>query len=111
VPSSHARYFDAQPVDFSGYEVDFSGYTPFEVSVLRATRRIPYGETRSYREVAEAIGKLRAYRAVAFTLSWNRSCVVVPCHRVVESSGHLGGFAAGLAWKEGLLWMEGARKA
>lgn len=103
-----ARYFAGEPVDFSGYEVDFGGYTPFEVAVLRATRRIPYGETRSYREVAEAIGKPRAYRAVAYTLSKNRSCIVVPCHRVVEGSGRLGGFGAGVTWKEALLRMEGS---
>lgn len=103
-----ARYFAGEEVDLSGYEVDYGGYTPFEVTVLKATRAIPYGETRSYREVAEEIGKPRAYRAVAYTLRKNRSCVVVPCHRVIESSGRLGGFSAGREWKEGLLRLEGA---
>lgn len=103
-----ARYFAGERVDLSGHEVDYGGYTPFEVAVLQATRRIPYGETRSYREIAEEIGKPRAYRAVAYTLSKNRSCIVVPCHRVVESSGRLGGFSAGVEWKEYLLRLEGA---
>lgn len=101
------RYFEGEPVDFSNHPVDFSGYTPFEVQVLQATQRIPYGQVRSYREVAEAIGKPRAYRAVAYTLSKNRSCVVVPCHRVIESSGRLGGFSAGIEWKIHLLKLEG----
>lgn len=103
-----ARYFAGERVDLSPHAVDYGGYTPFEVAVLKATRTIPYGETRSYREVAEEIGKPRAYRAVAYTLSKNRSCIVVPCHRVVESSGRLGGFSAGVAWKEYLLRLEGA---
>jgi O-6-methylguanine DNA methyltransferase len=101
------RYFAGEAVDFSNYPVDFSGYTPFEVNVLQATRRIPYGEVRSYREIAEEIGNPRAYRAVAYTLSKNRSCVVVPCHRVIESSGGLGGFSAGIEWKVHLLEIEG----
>ena len=103
-----ARYFGGEKVDFSQHPVDFSGYTPFEVKVLQATQRIPYGEVRSYRDIAETIGNPRAYRAVAYTLSKNRSCVVVPCHRVIESSGHLGGFSAGIEWKLNLLQLEGA---
>lgn len=101
------RYFEGEPVDFSGHDVDLSGYTPFEVQVLQATRRIPYGTVVSYREIAEEIGRPRAHRAVAYTLSKNRSCVVVPCHRVVGSGGELGGFSAGIEWKVHLLKLEG----
>ncbi len=101
------RYFEGKPVDFSEYDVDLSGYTPFEVQVLQATRRIPYGNVRSYREIAEAVGRPRAYRAVAYTLSKNRSCVIIPCHRVVGSGGDLGGFSAGIEWKVSLLKLEG----
>ncbi|MDX1534945.1 MAG: methylated-DNA--[protein]-cysteine S-methyltransferase [Thermoplasmata archaeon] len=103
-----ARYFAGERVDFSDHSVDFSGYTPFEVKVLRATRRIPYGEVRSYREIAQAVGNPRAHRAVAYTLSKNRSCVVVPDHRVIEAAGRLGGFSAGMEWKVNLLQLEGA---
>lgn len=101
------RYFEGEPVDFSRYDVDLSGYTPFEVQVLQATRRIPYGSVKSYRDIAAEIGKPRAYRAVAYTLSKNRSCVVIPCHRVVGSGGDLGGFSTGIEWKVGLLKLEG----
>jgi methylated-DNA-[protein]-cysteine S-methyltransferase len=104
------RYFDGEVVDFSRYEVDLSGYTPFEVQVLQATRRIPYGAVKSYKEIAEEIGKPRAYRAVAYTLSKNRSCIVIPCHRVVSSGGDLGGFSAGIEWKVNLLKLEGVLK-
>lgn len=104
------RYFEGEKVDFSGYDVDLSGYTPFEVQVLQATRRLPHGEVKSYREIANEIGKPRAYRAVAYTLSKNRACVVIPCHRVVGSGGDLGGFSAGIEWKVGLLKLEGILK-
>lgn len=101
------RYFDGEEVDFMEYDVDLSGYTPFEVQVLQATRRIPYGKVKTYRELAEEIGRPRAYRAVAYTLSKNRSCVVIPCHRVVGSGGDLGGFSSGIEWKVNLLKLEG----
>ncbi len=95
-------------MDFSRYSVDLSGYTPFEVRVLQAARRIPYGEVKSYREIAEEIGKPRAYKAVAYTLDKNRSFIVIPCHRVVGSRGDLGGFGSGIEWKIRLLKLEGA---
>lgn len=101
------RYFEGERVDFTQYQVDLSGYTPFEVQVLQATRRIPYGTVKSYRDLAEEIGKPRAYRAVAYTLTKNRSCVVIPCHRVVGSNGDLGGYSAGIEWKVNLLRLEG----
>ncbi len=101
------RYFDGEDVDFMEYDVDLSGYTPFEVQVLQATRKIPYGKVRTYRELAEEIGKPRGYRAVAYTLSKNRSCVLIPCHRVVGSGGDLGGFSSGIEWKVNLLKLEG----
>ncbi|MFQ5837276.1 MAG: methylated-DNA--[protein]-cysteine S-methyltransferase [Thermoplasmata archaeon] len=104
------RYFEGEPVDFSRYDVDLSRYTPFEVQVLQATRRIPYGSVKSYKEIAEEIGRPRAYRAVAYTLSKNRSCIVIPCHRVVGSGGDLGGFSSGVEWKVGLLKLEGVLK-
>lgn len=102
------RYLDGEPVDFTGHEVDLSGYTPFEVQVLLATRRIPYGTVRTYREIAEEVGRPRAHRAVAYTLTKNRACIVIPCHRVIESGGRLGGYSAGPEWKRNLLRLEGA---
>ena len=104
------RYFAGQPVDFSRYDVDWEPYTPFERAVLRATRNIPYGETRTYGEIAAAIGKPDAARAVGQALGKNRTCIVVPCHRVVAANG-LGGFTGGLHWKKGLLALEGALDA
>ncbi len=103
-----ARYFSGEEVDFTTYDVDLTGFTPFEVRVLQATRRIPYGKVKTYREIAEEVGKPRAYRAVAYTLSKNRSCVVIPCHRVIGSGGNLGGFGPGIEWKVSLLKLEGA---
>ncbi|MEK6852183.1 MAG: methylated-DNA--[protein]-cysteine S-methyltransferase [Candidatus Thermoplasmatota archaeon] len=101
------RYLTGEAVTFSRYDVDYESYTPFERSVLEATREIPWGETRTYGEIAAAIGKPGAARAVGQALGKNRTCIVVPCHRVVATNG-LGGFTGGLQWKRDLLALEGS---
>jgi len=103
------RYFAGERVDFSRYRVDYEGYTPFQRAVLEATRRIPWGETRTYGQIAAEIGRPDAARAVGQAVGANRTCIVVPCHRVVASNG-LGGFTGGLHWKKDLLALEGARR-
>lgn len=72
--------------------------------------RIPAGQTRSYTEVARAIGRPRAVRAVARACASNRLALVVPCHRVVREDGSLGGYRWGIATKERLLRMEQAAR-
>lgn len=100
------RYFDGQPVDLSRWPVDLSQMTPFQRRVLEAARTIPAGQTRSYRQVAEMIGRPRAARAVGQALGANPAPLLVPCHRVVGSGGSLGGFGSGLDWKIRLLELE-----
>ena len=82
--------------------------TSFQWRVWRELQKIPAGETRSYSEVARAIGKPKAVRAVAQACGANRLGVVVPCHRVVRNDGSLGGYRWGLAVKARLLDAEGA---
>jgi methylated-DNA-[protein]-cysteine S-methyltransferase len=82
--------------------------TEFQRSVWRALIDIPYGETRSYRDIAGAIGRPRAVRAVGAANGRNPLPIVVPCHRVIGSDGSLTGFAGGLAAKTCLLELEGA---
>jgi AraC family transcriptional regulator of adaptative response/methylated-DNA-[protein]-cysteine methyltransferase len=84
--------------------------TAFQWQVWRALQRIPVGETRSYSEVAEAIGHPRAVRAVARACATNPVCLVVPCHRVVPKSGLPGGYRWGAARKARLLTLERAKK-
>jgi AraC family transcriptional regulator of adaptative response/methylated-DNA-[protein]-cysteine methyltransferase len=83
--------------------------TPFEESVWRALCRIPYGETRSYADIAVAVSSPAAVRAVGRANGMNRIAIVVPCHRVVNKSGQLGGYGGGLWRKRRLLHIEGAR--
>lgn len=85
--------------------------TAFQWKVWRALQAIPYGETRPYAEVARSIGQPRAVRAVARACATNPVAVVVPCHRVVQTGGGLGGYRWGVARKERLLALEkGSRK-
>lgn len=80
----------------------------FYRDVLRATARIPYGETASYAEMAARAGRPRAFRAAGSALGSNPIPLVVPCHRVLRSGGGLGGYGGGLEVKEFLLRLEGA---
>lgn len=81
--------------------------TPFQTRVWRALRAIPYGETRTYGDVARAVGAPRASRAVGGANGRNPLPVIVPCHRVVGKSPGSGGFGMGMAKKRLLLGIEG----
>ncbi len=83
--------------------------TPFQKAVWDEVARIPFGERRSYAEVALEIGRPRAVRAVGGANALNPLPILVPCHRVVGSDGRLTGYAGGLAAKEWLLSHEGVR--
>lgn len=80
--------------------------TEFQVSVLEALLEIPYGKTVSYGDIAKRIGRPRAVRAVGAANGRNPIPIVVPCHRVIGSSGDLTGFGGGLDTKEALLRLE-----
>lgn len=80
--------------------------TPFQLSVWDALRRIPYGETRSYSEIAAAIGRPSATRAVGAANGRNPIAVIVPCHRVIGADGSLTGFGGGVERKRLLLDLE-----
>ncbi len=82
--------------------------TPFQKSVWAALSQIPYGELRSYRDIAQQIGNAAAVRAVGAANGRNPLPIVVPCHRVIGSDGSLTGFAGGLEAKTVLLQLEGA---
>ncbi|MDP9056285.1 MAG: bifunctional DNA-binding transcriptional regulator/O6-methylguanine-DNA methyltransferase Ada [Pseudomonadota bacterium] len=85
--------------------------TAFQEAVWRELRRIPAGETRSYAQIAAAVGKPGAVRAAGSANGANPVAVLVPCHRVIRSDGSLGGYAYGLEIKEELLKREGAARA
>jgi methylated-DNA-[protein]-cysteine S-methyltransferase len=80
--------------------------TPFQQQVWRALRDIPYGETRSYGQLAAAIGRPTAVRAVGRANGCNPLPIVIPCHRVIGSNGTLTGYGGGLAAKQWLLDLE-----
>lgn len=85
---------------------DLRGLSPFTQAVLRIATKIRYGEVKSYRWVAEQLGKPKATRAVGNALARNPVPMMIPCHRVVRGDGSLGGYALGLDWKRRLLELE-----
>ena len=82
--------------------------TPFQLAVWQALQEIPYGETRSYTDIAFRIGKPNACRAVGMANNKNPLAIFIPCHRVIGTNGKLVGYGGGLAIKEKLLSMEKA---
>ena len=83
--------------------------TPFQRKVWAALRDIPYGETRSYKDIAEAIGHPKAFRAVGMANHANPIFIAIPCHRVIGASGALVGYGGGLEMKKALLALEASR--
>jgi len=94
------------PAAMPDLPIDVAG-TAFQEAVWRELRKIPPGETRSYAEIAAAIGHPKAVRAVGTANGDNHICVLIPCHRVIRSDGSLGGYGGGLDRKKKLLAAEG----
>ncbi|MDY3556603.1 methylated-DNA--[protein]-cysteine S-methyltransferase [Gemmata sp. JC717] len=100
------EYFAGERKKFS-VPLDFVTGTPFQQQVWRALLGIPFGETRSYSDLARQVGRPRAVRAVGAANGKNPISIIGPCHRVIGSSGKLTGYAGGLAAKAVLLRLEG----
>jgi methylated-DNA-[protein]-cysteine S-methyltransferase len=103
------EYFAGQRRQFS-FHLDLRG-TFFQLQCWLALLEIPYGETRTYADIARAIGKPQAFRAVGLANNRNPVAIIVPCHRVIASDGTLCGYGGGLDLKQKLLVLEGARTA
>ena len=86
-------------------KLDFNG-TPFQKRVWSALARIPYGQTCSYKEIAQTIGHPKAFRAVGNANGQNSIPLIIPCHRVIASNGGLGGYGHGIGVKRRLLELE-----
>jgi O-6-methylguanine DNA methyltransferase len=100
------EYFAGQRREFS-FALDLRG-TDFQVACWRALLAIPYGETRTYADIARAVGRPKGFRAVGMANNRNPVAIVVPCHRVIASDGTLCGYGGGLDIKRKLLELEGA---
>lgn len=100
------EYFAGKRRQFS-FPLDLRG-TDFQLACWRSLMTIPYGETRTYADIARAIGSPHAFRAVGMANNRNPVAIVVPCHRVIASDGTLCGYGGGLDTKRRLLELEGA---
>ena len=103
-----AAYFKGERQAFEGQKLDTKG-TAFQQSVWRALQKIPYGKTLSYSELAEAVGRPNAVRAVGNANGRNPIAIIIPCHRVIAINGALAGYAGGITRKQKLLQLEGAQ--
>ena len=101
-------YFEGKLTEFD-LPLDWQLSRDFRRRALRVIDRIPYGKTRSYTEIARSAGNERAVRAAGTACGANPIPIVVPCHRVLRTSGALGGYGGGLPMKEALLELEGIR--
>lgn len=99
-------YFQGEKIIFT-IPLDIQEGTIFRRKVWRVLQKIPHGETRSYRWVAEQIGNPRAFRAVGQANAANPIPIIIPCHRVIQTDGSLGGFSCGTNIKKELLRLEG----
>lgn len=84
----------------------FLSATPFQKQVWDALRKIPYGQTISYTTLAAMVGRPKAYRAVAQANGANRFPIIIPCHRVINANGQLGGYSSGISRKQWLIQHE-----
>jgi O-6-methylguanine DNA methyltransferase len=100
------EYFAGTRRQFT-FPLDLRG-TPFQLKCWRALLDIPYGQTRTYADIARAVGSPHGYRAVGLANNRNPIAIVVPCHRVIASDGTLCGYGGGLEVKRKLLELEGA---
>jgi len=100
-----SEYFDGNRRDFDGLPLRAEG-TVFQKKAWDALLTIPYGQTRTYREQAEAVGSVRAYRAVGQANNKNPISIIIPCHRVIGSDRSLTGYGGGLDVKKALLELE-----
>ena len=103
-------YARGDTVTFDDFVLDPRG-TPFQLAVWQATRAIPRGQTRSYKQIAESVGRPGASRAVGAAMAANPVAIIIPCHRVVGADGSLCGFGGGLPLKQRLLAMERGQQA
>lgn len=104
------KHLDGEVQDFRGVALDLEDVEPFFRQIYEATRQIPPGQTRTYGEIAKAVGQPAAAQEVGQAMAKNPVPIIVPCHRVAAAGGKLGGFSApgGPATKARLLALEGA---
>lgn len=99
------EYFENGREEFT-QKIGFTKGTEFDMNVWLALQEVPYGETRTYKWLAERVGKPAASRAVGQALSRNPLPIVLPCHRIIESDGSIGGYSGGVDIKRRLLGIE-----
>jgi O-6-methylguanine DNA methyltransferase len=99
------KYFRGEKINFN-FKINLTKLTPFQRKVLLEVKKIPYGKTKTYKEIGKIIGKEKGFQAIGKAISKNPILIIIPCHRVVRSDGKLGGFSFGSELKKKLLEIE-----
>jgi len=102
-------YIKGERIDFSEIPVNLSNLPEFTQKVLKETRKIPYGEVRTYAFISRSLGYKNAARAVGQALKTNPIPIIIPCHRVIRENGSIGGYSLGINIKHRLLAIEGIK--
>ena len=103
------EYFNGRPISPPWQRLAMTHLTELQRKVLYETAKIPYGSLKTYKQIAEAIGRPRAYRFVGSALGRNPFPLIVPCHRVIRNDGNIGNFGAGPAIKQWLIEFESGK--
>ncbi|MFA5536275.1 MAG: methylated-DNA--[protein]-cysteine S-methyltransferase [Bacillota bacterium] len=103
------NYLQGKPFDFGQFPLLWDRVTPYRLKVLKRALEIPYGETRTYKWLAEGAGNPKGARSAGQAMATNPWPIIVPCHRVVGSNGKLTGFGGGIPMKERLLALESGK--
>ncbi len=99
-------YFKEEYVDFSDIPTDLSKFKKLTKKVFEIVKTIPYGETRTYRWIAERMNNIKITRVIGKILHSNKIPIIIPCHRIIKSDGEIGGYFFGVEWKIRLLKIE-----
>ncbi len=99
-------YFKNEPVDFSDIPVDLSQFKELTKNVFEIVKTIPYGETRTYRWIAEQMNNIKITRVIGKILNSNKIPIIIPCHSIIKSDSEIGGYSFGVEWKIRLLKIE-----
>jgi len=103
------NYCNGHPIDISWDYLNFNNFTSLQKIVYKKCMQIPYGKTKTYKEIAIDVQRPRAYRFIGSCMAKNPFPIIIPCHRVIKSDGSIGNYSGGIMLKRKMLELEGKK--